>query len=61
MTQAKLRILAEVGQPVWLDYTERSFVGAGGLQNYIDIGDELILVSRDRTAQDSGISLRLFG
>jgi len=34
----KLRTLADVGQSVWLDYTQRSFVASGGLQSYIDKG-----------------------
>lgn len=38
MTQTRLRTLADVGQSVWLDYTERSFVASGGLQNYINKG-----------------------
>ena len=38
MTQTKLRTLADVGQSVWLDYTERSFVATGRLQNYINKG-----------------------
>ncbi len=38
MTQTKLRTLADIGQSVWLDYTERSFVATGGLRNYIDKG-----------------------
>lgn len=38
MTQKKLFTLAEVGQSVWLDYTERSFVASGGLQNYVNKG-----------------------
>ncbi len=38
MTQTKLHTLAEVGQSIWLDYTERSFVASGGLQNYIHKG-----------------------
>lgn len=38
MTQTKLRTLADVGQSVWLDYTERSFVATGGLQNYVSKG-----------------------
>lgn len=38
MTQTKLHTLADVGQSVWLDYTERSFVALGGLQNYVNKG-----------------------
>ena len=38
MTQTKLHTLAEVGQSIWLDYTQRSFVASGGLQSYIEKG-----------------------
>ncbi len=38
MTRTKLHTLADVGQSIWLDYTERYFVASGGLQNYIDKG-----------------------
>ncbi len=38
MTQTNLRTLAAVGQSIWLDYTERSFVASGGLQAYINKG-----------------------
>ncbi|RPJ27768.1 MAG: transaldolase [Chloroflexi bacterium] len=38
MNRTKLHTLAEVGQSVWLDYTQRSFVTSGGLQNYISKG-----------------------
>jgi len=38
MTRTKLHTLADVGQSVWLDYTQRSFVAAGGLQSYIKKG-----------------------
>ncbi len=38
MTRTKLHTLADVGQSVWLDYTQRSFVTSGGLQTYINKG-----------------------
>lgn len=38
MTRTKLHTLAEIGQSVWLDYTERSFVTSGGLQTYVGKG-----------------------
>jgi len=38
MPQTKLRTLADAGQSVWLDYTQRSFVSSGGLQTYINKG-----------------------
>lgn len=38
MTRTKLHTLADVGQSVWLDYTQRSFVTSGALQTYISKG-----------------------
>lgn len=38
MNRTKIHTLAEVGQSVWLDYTQRSFVTSGGLQTYINKG-----------------------
>jgi len=38
MTRTKLHTLADVGQSVWLDYTDREFVTSGGLQSYVQKG-----------------------
>ncbi|HSL47095.1 MAG TPA: transaldolase [Anaerolineales bacterium] len=38
MTQTKLHTLTEIGQSVWLDYVQRSFITLGGLQSYIQKG-----------------------
>lgn len=38
MTRTKLHTLAEIGQSVWLDYVQRSFITSGGLQSYIQKG-----------------------
>ena len=38
MIRTKLHTLAEIGQSVWLDYVQRSFITAGGLQTYIHKG-----------------------
>jgi len=38
MNRTKLHTLADVGQSVWLDYIQRSFITSGGLQTYVNKG-----------------------
>lgn len=38
MTRTKLHTLAEIGQSVWIDYVQRSFITSGGLRAYIQKG-----------------------
>ncbi len=38
MTRTKLHTLAEIGQSIWLDYIQRSFITSGGLHNYVQKG-----------------------
>ena len=38
MTRTKLNTLNELGQSIWLDYIERSFMTSGGLTTYVQRG-----------------------
>lgn len=38
MTRTKIHTLSEVGQSIWLDYIQRSFITSGGLQAYVQKG-----------------------
>lgn len=38
MTPTKLHTLADIGQSVWLDYVQRSFITMGGLEAYVQKG-----------------------
>lgn len=38
MTKTKLHELADLGQSIWLDYIDRSFITSGGLADYVQKG-----------------------